>query len=153
MAYKVSVKGMDKLEKAFENGVKGVTGCMKRSVYSGADVIADSVRANLAGALKRAEVKGYQIILTSHGDLEKSLTISRIVTIGGTVQTKVGFGGYDRKGVPNTLKAGVLESGRSKQDGRTKTHFFSNAVKSSRKPARNAMREEFLESFKNSIGE
>ena len=81
MAYKVSVKGMDKLEKAFENGVKGVTGCMKRSVYSGADVIADSVRANLAGALKRAEVKGYQIILTSHGDLEKSLTISRIVTI------------------------------------------------------------------------
>jgi HK97 gp10 family phage protein len=48
---------------------------------------------------------------------------------GGDWNTKIGFDGYDSKGVPNQLKARVLESGSSKQPKRPFVRPAVNATK------------------------
>ena len=51
----------------------------------------------------------------STGDLLESLSVTKpYQSADGNWNIKVGCIGYDRKGVPNPLKAAVLEHGRSK---------------------------------------
>lgn len=50
----------------------------------------------------------------------------------GNTNTKVGFEGYDKKGVPNALKARAMESGTSKL---RKRPFVRPAVNSTKKKA------------------
>lgn len=81
----------------------------KKAIYEAAGIVADRIRANLKNV-----VSG-----DSNGDLEKSLGIAPIKEDReGNWNTKIGFDGYDRRGVPNQLKARVLESGRSNQKKR-----------------------------------
>ena len=58
------------------------------------------------------------------GDLRSSVKLEAMRTHDGETYTKVTFAGYDRKGVPNMLKARVLESGRSGPTGITGKHPF-----------------------------
>ena len=52
----------------------------------------------------------------STGDLLESLSVTKpYQSADGNWNIKVGCIGYDRKGVPNPLKAAVLEHGRSNQ--------------------------------------
>ena len=48
------------------------------------------------------------------GDLRDSEILTRFVTDEGQVYTAVVFDGYDRNGVPNSLKARAIESGTSR---------------------------------------
>ena len=104
-------KYVDSLEKI---GGKNAEGILKYAVYPGAAVVADAIRAEIE---------------TNHkvsGDLAKSLSLATMRNEDGYVNTKISFAGYDEKGVPNALKAAVLESGRSDRNG---THFISKTVR------------------------
>ena len=70
--------------------------------------------------------------------LAGALTLATMRNDHGYVNTKITFPGYDRKGVPNQVKANVLESGTSKKKG---THFLSKTVNRVKEQAISAMSE------------
>lgn len=76
----------------------GVYGIAKYAIYPAAGMLAD--------ALKQACPK-------DSGDLADSLSIAKFKNDGGHIYTQISFTGYDEKGQPNSVKARVLESGRS----------------------------------------
>lgn len=90
-----------------------------RAIHDGADIVADEVRARLSGVIKGP----------SSGDLVASLGIARMQETLDGYNVKIGFDGYDSKGVPNQLKARVLESGKSGQDKRPFMRPAVNATK------------------------
>lgn len=101
----------------------------KKAIYKGAGVVTDAVRKNLRRVLSESKY--------STGDLEESLGITPIdQDKDGNYNAKVGFDGYDQKGVPNQLKARVIESGSSKVQKRP---FVRPALKESKKEAVRAM--------------
>ncbi|HIS64977.1 MAG TPA: HK97 gp10 family phage protein [Candidatus Avoscillospira avistercoris] len=95
---------------------------LKRAVYDGAAIVADEVRQRLHAVLSP----------DATGQLESSLGISKIQNDQGYVNARIGFDGYDSKGVPNQLKANVLESGSTRQPKRP---FMRPAVNAARRPA------------------
>lgn len=101
----------------------------KDAVQAAADIFADEIRKNLEKNLKNSK--------HSTGDLESSFGIAPVdIDEKGTINTVVGFHGYDRKGAPNLLKARAMESGTSTQPAKP---FFRLAVNSKRREARQAM--------------
>lgn len=99
----------------------------KKAIFEGAKVVADKIKSNLEGKLSPEAT----------GDLVASFGITPIVRDAeGNWNAKLGFDGYDRKGVPNQLKARVLESGSSKQQ---KKPFVRTAVNATRRKAVAAM--------------
>lgn len=52
---------------------------------------------------------------TDTGDLRNSLATTQMKKDAGFIFEKLEFAGYDRKGVPNMLKARAIESGTSDQ--------------------------------------
>lgn len=101
---------------------------LKRAVYDGAAIVADEVRQRLHAVLSP----------DATGQLESSLGISKIQNDRGYVNARIGFDGYDSKGVPNQLKANVLESGSTRQPKRP---FMRPAVNASRRPAEEKMKQ------------
>lgn len=102
---------------------KRAEGLIKAAVYPGAGVIADAVRERLSTHSRT-------------GDLADSMFLSVMENENGYVYTQLGFAGYDGNGVPNAVKAAVLESGSSRQK---KTPFIRPAVKSAKDKAEAAM--------------
>ena len=102
---------------------KRAEGMLKASVYPGAGIVADEIRHNLEAHSRT-------------GDLASSLFLAEMQNENGFVFTQIGFAGYDRNGVPNAIKAAVLESGSSRQ---TKTPFIRPALKSTKDKAEAAM--------------
>ncbi len=98
----------------------------KKAVFEGAKVVADEIKSNLIEVLSGE----------SYGDLEKSFGISPIKQDFDGWNAKLGFSGYDRRGVPNQLKARVLESGRT---GQKKRPFIRPAVNAKKKEATEIM--------------
>ncbi len=101
---------------------------LKRAVYDGAAIVADEVRQRLHAVLSP----------DATGQLESSLGISKIQNDRGYVNARIGFDGYDSKGVPNQLKANVLESGSTRQPKRP---FMRPAVNAARRPAKEKMKQ------------
>ena len=105
-----------------------------KAVYAAAGIVADQIRKNLKANLDdpaSAAKKGGAIFKKSGqkntGDLLRSLGIAPIsVDRNGAIGTKIGFDGYDRRGIPNQLKARVMESGSSTIEKRP---FVRPAVK------------------------
>lgn len=101
----------------------------KKAVYEAADIVADKIRENLAANLAGSK--------QSTGALAASLGITPIqVDKDGYINAKIGFDGYDEKGVPNQLKARVMESGSSKVQKRP---FVRPAVNATKEAAQGAM--------------
>lgn len=118
---KFKFEGIDKYTEALDKiGGKRAEGILKYAVYPGAAVIADAIRS--AGEQHK-----------DTGDMMDSLTLASMRNDSGYVNTKIMFDGYDRKGVPNAIKAASLESGNSR--GQKATHFISKAVKGSKDKA------------------
>lgn len=144
MAYKIYSKGLDEMYEALAGiSPQRVTGLMKKAMYEGAGIVADNVRSSLNASVSS----------DATGDLAKGLGINKMSAQNGNVYTSVGFDGYDRKGQPLPVIAAVLESGRSDQPGRKKTHFFSRAVSASRGPALAAAEKTFLQELEKDLGE
>lgn len=107
----------------------------KKAIYAGAGIVADKIHENLEGVLSDE----------STGQLEASFGITPILQDkNGDWNAKVGFDGYDSKGVPNQLKARALESGTSTQ---RKRPFVAPAVRATRKAAQQAMGKVIDEEF------
>lgn len=144
MAYKLYTKGLDEMyETLAKIKPQKVTGLMKRAIYDSAGLTADNVRGMLNSHVSDEAT----------GDLARGININKMSAKNGNVYTSVGFDGYDRNGQPLPVIAAVLESGRSDQPGRRKTHFFSKAVRASRGPALNAAEETFLQGLEKELGE
>lgn len=95
----------------------------EKALKAGAGVVADKIRANANNILSKE----------STGDMMDSFGITPMdMDSKGNWNVKIGFDGYDRNGVPNQLKARVLNSGSSKVK---KTRFVSKAVKSTKAEA------------------
>lgn len=90
-------------------------GIAAAGLYDGAEVVADTIKQNIP---------------KDSGDLASSLFIARFERGLNRVDTVIGFAGYDSKGVPNPMKAAVLESGSS--HGHQATHFFSKATRNAK---------------------
>lgn len=106
----------------FEEIGSAAYGICAEGLYDGADAVADEIRLNVP---------------SESGDLARSLYIAKFQRGPNRVGTEIGFAGYDSKGVPNPVKAAVLESGSSK--GHRATHFFSRAVRSAKSKAEAAI--------------
>lgn len=94
----IEFKGIDKYSQALAELGKAAEGIIKASVYEGAAVVIEAVKAARP---------------VDTGDLRDSIGLSAMQNKNGYIHTKLGFSGLDRKGVPNALKARVIESGRS----------------------------------------
>lgn len=102
----------------------------KKAIKEGAGILADAVRANLERVVSDKAT----------GQAAASLGITPIKKDnGGYWNAKVGFDGYDSKGVPNQLKMRVLESGCSRQP--IKRPFFRPAVRKTKEKAERRMNE------------
>lgn len=97
-------------------------GICAAGLYDGAGAMADEIR---------------QAVPEDSGDLAASLYVAKFQRGMNKVDTEIGFAGYDSKGVPNPVKAAVLESGSSR--GHTATHFFSRAVRAAKSKAEAAI--------------
>jgi HK97 gp10 family phage protein len=76
----------------------------KKAIYEAAGMTADKIRESANKVLSGK----------STGDMMGSLGITPIdIDDDGILNAKIGFSDYDRKGVPNPLKARALESGTS----------------------------------------
>ena len=124
----IRFSGIDKYLAQLEQLGQRSRGICKMAVYDGAAIVADQVRENLERVLSP----------DATGQLEASMGIAPIQDDKGYINTRIGFEGYDDKGVANQLKANVLESGSSKQQKRP---FMRPAVNTSRKRAEAAMAE------------
>ena len=112
---KFKFEGIDNYVNALQRiGGAKAKGIIRYAVYPGAAVVADSIR----DALEQHN---------DTGDLAESLTLAQMRDDQGYINTKIVFSGYDRKGVPNAIKAAALESGTSR--GQKGTHFISKTVK------------------------
>jgi len=93
----------------------------KKAIYEGSKIVADKIKSNLEGVLSPEAT----------GDLLESFGVTPITkNKDGDWNAKIGFDGYDKKGVANQLKARVIESGTST---RTKKPFVRPAVNSTKK--------------------
>lgn len=105
-----------------------------KTLSAGASVIADEMRKRLQNVLSPEAT----------GDMLDSFGFTPVKhRADGSADTHIGFDDYDRKGVPNQLKARVLESGAKFKSGKIRKArpFARPAVKASREKAIKVMRE------------
>lgn len=151
---KFTVKGIDEytaaLERLSDNAQEGI----KESIYEGAGIVADSVKAALYGipidegtnglpkyGTPENKLKG--ISRKQRADLIESMGLSPIKENGLSTDTKIGWDGYGSvktrkhpQGLPNILLMRSLESGTSFMQ---KTPVVRKAVTKARKTAEQAM--------------
>lgn len=118
---KMTIKSSDEYAKKLSQFGKDSQEVAKRVVMAGANPVADEIRKNLSENLYDPSYVGtgdggifggkrYKFT----GDLLASFGIAPPSADGnGNTNTKIGFEGYDRNGVPNALKARAMESGTS----------------------------------------
>lgn len=136
------ISQLNKLQQSTKDGVVGKT------VYAGAEVVADSVRRAIQALPVgdgRARDGGLidTVTLPQKAGLLDGFGISRMKDDDGFVNVKLGFAGYNAtrtrrypRGQPNALIARSVNSGTT---FRKKTKFVDKAVNSARKAAEAAM--------------
>ena len=140
-------KGISEYLEALEKiGPKGSQGVIRYAVYPGAAIVADAVRAAIESQA------------TDSGKLASSISLSPMRYDKGYINTRVMFTGYDTekpskrfpKGVPNAVKAAVLESGNSTHPAR---HIISKAARMAQPAADEAMAAALDENIAEILGE
>ncbi|ODM27634.1 hypothetical protein A7W90_16225 [Clostridium sp. Bc-iso-3] len=122
---RMTIKGIDEYAMKLSKLGADAPKIAKRVVMAGANPVADEIRKNLIANLEGSEY--------SKGDLLESFGVAPPDTDRrGNTNTKIGFEGYDRNGVPNPLKARAMESGTSTQP---KKPFIRPAVNKMKKKA------------------
>ena len=101
----------------------------KKAIYEAAGIVADQIKKNLEGVLSE-EATGELVASFGVTPIEKDSN--------GNWNAKIGFDGYDSKGVPNQLKARALESGTSRIKKRP---FIRPAVRATKQKAQDKMAE------------
>lgn len=136
------IKQLNKLQQSTKDGIVGKT------VYAGAEVVADSVRRAIQAlpvGSGRTEDGGLidTVTLPQKAGLLDGFGISRLKDDDGFVNVKLGFDGYNStktekypNGQPNVLIARSVNSGTT---FRKKTKFVDKAVNSAKRAAETAM--------------
>ena len=148
MAVKTGTEFSRKLEQFGRDAPK----VAERVVMAGAGPVADEIRKGLVENLKDPSYVGK---LNGQFSSKKNVPTGDLLeSFGvappghdkrGNTNTKIGFEGYDRKGVPNAMKARAMESGTSTL---RKRPFVSPAVKRMRTRAIAAMEQKLEEEMK-----
>lgn len=126
---KISFKSGDDYALKLSRLATGSEEIAKKAIYEGVSIVADEIKSNLEKVLSSEAT----------GDLIESFGVTPIERDSdGNWNAKVGFDGYDRNGVPNQLKARVIESGKS---GQQKKPFVRPAVNKTRKKVVAKMKE------------
>ena len=136
------ISQLNKLQQSTKDGVVGKT------VYAGAEVVADSVRRAIQalpvgdGRARNGDLVD-TVTLPQKAGLLDGFGISRMKDDDGFVNVKLGFAGYNAtrtkrypRGQPNALIARSVNSGTT---FRKKTKFVDKAVNSAKKAAEAAM--------------
>lgn len=150
---KMTVRGIDEYALKLSQFGKDSGEIAKKVVIAGANPIADEIKKNLIANIRDpspASIGGGSIIKQNYGkstgDLVASFGIAPPgVDRRGNTNTKIGFAGYDSKGVPNALKARAMESGTSTL---RKRPFVRPAVNKTKKNAMDAMGKKLDEEIK-----
>ena len=143
---KITFKGLDDYIRAIERLGTDTEIMIERSIYPGAAVIADAVKAGINSLNTREDGVRYSGGHKAPGptaqekhDLAESFGLAPMRNDAGYINTKAGFDGYGShktksfpRGVPNALVARSCESGTSWMN---KQPFMRKAVTSSRKKA------------------
>jgi HK97 gp10 family phage protein len=140
---KMTIQGLDEYVAKLSKLGSNTAAIAKRAVRAGANPVADEVRNGLEKNIRDPGYAGLDPdggifgvkpnYGKSTGDLLNSLGVSPpSVDKNGVYNCKIGFAGYDRKGVPNVLKARAMESGTSKL---RKRPFIRPAVNRAKKRA------------------
>ena len=117
---KMTFKAGDEYALRLSKLASGSDEIAKKAIYEGVKIVADKVNENLQKVISDKAT----------GDLAASFGVTPIAKDDkGNWNAKIGFDGYDRKGVPNQLKARVLESGSSRQKKRPFVRPAINATK------------------------
>lgn len=150
---KLKVVGIDAAFSEFGEIAKDSEGIAKMCVYDGAGVVADAVKRNIA-ALPTRDPKEHKRKPRGATPEEKAALLQGMGVAthrvgGGSVDTVIGFDGYDgnpTKNYPNghalSMIARTIESGSS---WLTATPFMKRAVNSSKGAAEQAMSARFDE--------
>lgn len=139
---KMYARGINETIKKLEAIEKNTTPIFKQAVYKGAEIVADEIKSRLKKNLNDTKSVSNQEgkkkkSTKSTGDLLNSFGISKIRRDSkGNVDAKIGFTGYDKKGVANQLKARAMENGTSKLKKRP---FVRPAINKTRKQAYQAI--------------
>ena len=123
---RVTIKAGDDYALKLSKLATGSENIAKKAIYAAAGIVTDAIKESLLD------------VLSPHatGELADSLGIAPMDHDKTGWNTKIGFDGYDSKGVPNQVKARVLESGSSRQKKRP---FVRPALKATKKKAEDAM--------------
>ena len=111
---KVSFDGLYQYEKLLAELGQDVEKMAKYAIYPAAGLVLEELKA----ATPR-----------DTGDLANSEILTKFRTEEGQVYTAVVFDGYDRDGVPNSLKARAIESGTSRMKKRPFIRPTVNRIK------------------------
>lgn len=156
---KITFRGLDEYIRAIEKLGADSETMIERSIYPGAAVIADAVKAGINSLNTREDGVRYGGGHKAPGptaqekhDLAESFGLAPMRNDAGYINTKAGFGGYGShktksfpRGVPNALVARSCESGTSWMN---KQPFMRKAVTSSRKKAETEIIKAFDEETK-----
>lgn len=136
----INLMGFDVVVKELEAMGKNSEGAFEAAVRAGSSVFAEKVRKNLAANIESTKSasprngKRKKKRITSKGDLMESFGISPASRDrNGNWSAGIGFptkkgqeNGYDRKMVPNVLKARAMEKG---VEGRLKARPFASKAR------------------------
>lgn len=154
----LKVTGLEEYVRSLERLSQNATEAEKRSVYKGAEAVADAMKAGLKtlpteeGAIAGLPPYGTAanpintISRRQKADLIDGLGVASIEENGNSVDTHVGFDGYGSirtkrhpAGLPNVLLARAITSGSS---FRVKNPIIRTSVNRARAKAKEAMRKE-----------
>ena len=147
----IKLDGLEPYMKDLEALNTSITGILKRGVYDGAAVVADAVRASIAGLSAVSDIdakKAYRrheqspLSQSQKAGLLAGLNLSEMQT-GDGANTKLGFGGLNTvrtkkypNGQPNVMIAASVESGTS---ATRKQPFMRTAANKAKARAKAAM--------------
>lgn len=149
---RITFKGSDEYALKLSRLATGSEEIAKKAIFQGAKVVADKIKANLAGIptdkfrFLRGGDMFHGLTDTQKSDLIASFGITPIMRDdNGNWNTKIGFDGYGstptkkyKNGLPNQLLARAVESGSSV---RRKHPFVRPAVNATKKAVINKMDE------------
>ena len=123
-------RGLAEYERQLSQLQRGTDEIAGKAIYAGAETVADAIKQNIRGLPSKTA--------TTRQGLLEGFGIAPLQDDSGYLNVKIGFDGYNAKGVPNALMARVFESGTSKVP---KHPFVRPAINSSRKQAEAKMAE------------
>ena len=99
-------RGLAEYERQLSQLQRGTDEIAGKAIYAGAEIVADAIKQNIQGLPSKTG--------TTRQGLLEGFGIAPLQDDSGYLNVKIGFDGYNAKGVPNALMARLFESGTSK---------------------------------------